>query len=207
MKLDPFYPIVDDVKWIACLVPLGVRLIQLRIKDAAIENITAQIEHARDLCRHYACQLIVNDYWQIAIDTKCDFIHLGQEDLDKADMPAIRRAGIKFGLSTHDESELERALAFDPDYIALGPIYPTILKAMPFAPQGLGRIGQWKRAIGDCPLVAIGGLTVERASGVFEAGADSASVVTDITLNADPSKRTKEWIDITQMAAHKPKNQ
>ena len=96
-------------------------------------------------------------------------------------------------MSTHDEAELDRALAFRPDYVALGPIYPTILKTMPFAPQGLAKLGHWKRRIGAIPLVGIGGISLERATGVLEAGADIAAVVTDITLNAHPETRTQAW--------------
>ena len=103
---------------------------------------------------------------------------------------------MRIGISTHDHAELERALALQPDYVALGPIYPTLLKQMPWAPQGLARITEWKRRIGNLPLVAIGGLTVERVPGVFAAGADSAAVVTDIVRNADPDLRTREWIEI-----------
>jgi thiamine-phosphate pyrophosphorylase len=150
------------------------------------------------LCRDAGCQLIVNDYWQVAIEEGCDFVHLGQEDLDSADLGAIRRAGMRLGISTHDDAELERALACDPDYVALGPVYPTLLKKMKWAPQGLEKIGEWKRRVGDLPLVAIGGLTVERAAGVRAAGADIASVVTDITLSADPEARTRAWIAATR---------
>ena len=113
---------------------------------------------------------------------------------------AIRRAGVRLGVSTHDDAELERALKLDPDYVALGPIYPTILKAMAFAPQGLERIGEWKRRVGAIPLVAIGGLTVERAKLCLAAGADIVSVVTDITLNSDPEARAREWIAATRPA-------
>ncbi|MDH5410662.1 MAG: thiamine phosphate synthase [Alphaproteobacteria bacterium] len=198
LKLDPFYLIVDSADWIDRLVPLGVGLVQLRIKDELEHTIRGQLRRARAACATHDCQLIVNDYWQLAMDEGCDFIHLGQEDLDGADIPAIRRAGLKVGISTHDRSELDRALSLDPDYIALGPIYPTILKKMPWQPQGLARIGEWKKLIGDIPLVAIGGLTVERLAGVFGAGADSAAVVTDITLNADPDARAREWIGATR---------
>ncbi|RUM08920.1 thiamine phosphate synthase [Rhizobium chutanense] len=194
MTLDPFYLIVDSTNWIRRLVPLGVKTVQLRIKDRALPEIRAEIREAAAICKAHACQLIVNDYWQVAIEEGCDFIHLGQEDLAAADLGAIREAGLKLGLSTHDETELAVALAAHPDYIALGPIYPTILKAMPWAPQGLERIGAWKARIGDIPLVAIGGLTVERIAGAFENGADSAAVVTDITRNSDPERRTREWI-------------
>jgi thiamine-phosphate pyrophosphorylase len=109
-------------------------------------------------------------------------------------MAALRRAGISIGVSTHDPGELDRALALEPDYVALGPIYPTKLKAMPWPPQGLPRITEWKRRIGATPLVAIGGLTVERLAGVFRAGADCAAVVTDVVKHSDPDARMGEWL-------------
>jgi thiamine-phosphate pyrophosphorylase len=199
--LDPFYVIVDSSAWIARLLPCGVRLVQLRVKDAIDEVLRAEIVRSKTLCEAAAAQLIVNDYWRLAIDLGCDFIHLGQGDLNTADLSAIRRAGIKFGVSTHDEQELFRALEAEPDYIALGPIYPTVLKKMPFAPQGLARIGEWKKRIGKIPLVAIGGITLERAPGVLKAGADSAAVVTDITLNADSERRARCWVEATRTFA------
>ncbi|MEL6197989.1 MAG: thiamine phosphate synthase [Pseudomonadota bacterium] len=196
--LDRFYPIFDSADWIARMLPLGVKLVQLRIKDRPEAETRAEIVRARDLCRAASAVLVVNDYWRIAIEERCDFVHLGQEDLDHADMPAIRGAGIRIGLSTHDDAELERALSHDPDYVALGPVYPTILKAMRFAPQGLERVGEWKRRVGDTPLVGIGGLTVERAAGVLAAGADIVSAVTDITLKDDPEARVRQWIEVTR---------
>jgi thiamine-phosphate pyrophosphorylase len=144
-----------------------------------------------------SCQLIVNDYWRLAIEEGCDFVHLGQEDLAEADLAAIRAAGLGLGVSSHDHRELDTALAAKPDYVALGPIYPTRLKKMKWAPQGLDRLGEWKSRIGTLPLVAIGGLNPERLDGVFAAGADSAAVVTDITLNQDPEAQTREWIEAT----------
>ncbi len=197
MKLDPFYLIVDSVGWIKRLVPLGVKLVQLRIKDQPDHVIRDQIRQSKEICAKHACQLIVNDYWQLAIEEGCDFIHLGQEDLAEADLEAIRTAGLKLGVSTHDGAELDTALAAKPDYVALGPVYPTILKKMKWAPQGLERIRIWKDQIAPLPLVAIGGLNPERLDGVFENGANSAAVVTDITLNADPEARTREWLERT----------
>ncbi len=198
MTLDPFYLIVDSAAWIRRLVPLGVKLVQLRIKNRTPEEIRAEIRESKAVCAASSCQLIVNDHWRLAIEEGCDFIHLGQEDLAAADLGAVRAAGLKLGLSTHDETELAKALAAEPDYIALGPIYPTTLKAMAWAPQGLDRIAQWKTHIGDMPLVAIGGLTVERLAGVFAHGADCGAVVTDITRNSDPESRTLEWIKATR---------
>jgi thiamine-phosphate pyrophosphorylase len=197
MKLEPFYPVVDSLDWLKRLLPCGARLVQLRIKEAGEAELRAQIVAAREICARAGAQLVVNDYWRLAIDLACDFVHLGQEDLATADLAAIRRAGIKLGLSTHDEAELETALSARPDYVALGPIFPTLLKKMPWAPQGLERIGVWKRKIGDLPLVAIGGLTPERGVEALRAGADSAAVVTDITLNADPEGRARQWVFAT----------
>jgi thiamine-phosphate pyrophosphorylase len=197
MKLDPFYLVVDSAEWIARLVPLGVKLVQLRIKDRTPAELRADIRTAKAICDAHRCQLIVNDHWQIAIEEQCDFIHLGQEDLAMAELDVIRSAGMKLGLSTHDDAELATALAADPDYVALGPLYPTVLKQMKWAPQGLPRLGAWKARIGDLPLVAIGGLNVERIDGVLTHGADSAAVVTDITRDADPEGRTKAWLSAT----------
>ena len=197
MKLDPFYLIVNSAAWIERLVPLGVKLVQLRIKDMDNNALRSEIRAAKAACERHACQLIVNDYWRLAVDEGCDFVHLGQEDLAEADVAAIRRAGMRLGLSTHDAAELDTALFAEPDYVALGPVYPTILKAMKWAPQGLDRIATWKRRVGAVPLIAIGGLNVERIAGVFAQGADSAAVVTDITLNPDPEARTREWLAVT----------
>ncbi|WP_029619780.1 thiamine phosphate synthase [Pseudorhizobium marinum] len=203
MKLDPFYLIVDSAAWISRLVPLGVRLVQLRIKNSAQAPLRQELRAAKAICAAHACQLVVNDHWKMAIEEGCDFIHLGQEDLAAADLAAIRKAGTRLGVSTHDEAELDTAFAVRPDYIALGPIYPTVLKPMPWSPQGLDRIAQWKMRISGIPLVAIGGLTVERAAGVLDRGADSAAVVTDITRNADPERRCTEWIAATRPVASK----
>lgn len=198
MTLDPFYPIFDSADWCERMVPLGIKLVQLRIKDKDDAELRAEIHAARDICKAHDCQLVVNDYWKLAIEEGCDFIHLGQEDLDNADLDAIRAGGVKLGISSHDEAELDRAMALQPAYIALGPVYPTILKKMKWHEQGLDRVGEWKTALGDIPLVGIGGMNVARAPGVFKAGADIVSVVTDITLNPDPEARVRQWIEITR---------
>lgn len=196
MSFPRFYPIFDNTDWLKRALPLGVKLVQIRIKDLPPEALLAELTLARDLCREHGATLVVNDYWREAIDLGCDFIHLGQEDLDIADIPAIRRAGIRLGLSTHDNAELDRALSFGPEYIALGPVWPTILKKMKWEQQGLDRVSEWKRLLGDTPLVAIGGMTPERAALAYEAGADIASAVTDITLNPDPEGRMREWLKV-----------
>jgi thiamine-phosphate pyrophosphorylase len=199
LMLDPFYLIVDSIAWLERLLPCGVKLVQLRIKDKPEAELRVEIAAGKALCDKYSALLVVNDYWKIAIDEACDYIHLGQEDLDTADIHAIRKAKIKIGISTHTQAELERALSFSPDYIALGPIYPTILKKMPFAPQGLEKLGEWRKRIGNLPLIGIGGLSIERGIDVLKAGANSAAAVTDITLNADPEARVKEWMEATRV--------
>ncbi|MTH66433.1 thiamine phosphate synthase [Paracoccus shanxieyensis] len=196
MKLPRFYPIFDNAAWLRRALPLGVKLVQIRIKDQAPARLLGELALARELCREHGATLVVNDHWREAIQLGCDFIHLGQEDLDTADLPAIRRAGIRLGVSTHDHAELDRALALRPDYIALGPVWPTILKQMKWDQQGLERVTEWRKLTGSIPLVAIGGVTPERATEAFAAGADVASAVTDITLNADPEGRIREWLRV-----------
>jgi thiamine-phosphate pyrophosphorylase len=197
VTLPRFYPIFDDVQWLHRMLPLGVKLVQLRIKDQPLDVVRAQLAEARDLCAQHGAILVVNDYWQLAIELGCEWLHLGQEDLDEADVDAIRAAGLKLGISTHDRAELDRALALSPDYVALGPVYPTILKKMKWHQQGLEKLTEWKELIGDVPLIAIGGMSVERSAGAFGAGADVVSAVTDITLNDDPEARLRAWLEAT----------
>ena len=198
MKLDRFYPIFDSLAWLERTLPLGVKLLQLRIKDMPEPALRPVVAKAQALCRSHDAVLVVNDHWRIAMDAGCDWVHLGQEDLDDADLDAIRRAGIRLGISTHDHAELDRALALEPDYVALGPVYPTILKKMKWTQQGLDRVAEWKRLIGELPLVAIGGMTPERAASAFAAGADIVSAVTDITLSDDPEDRVRHWLKATR---------
>ena len=196
--LDPFYPVVPDAGWVSKLVPVGTKLIQLRIKDQPEAEIRRQVREAKSVCLQHGADLIVNDYWQVAIDEGCAWVHLGQEDLVDADVKALRRANIKIGVSTHDHAELDKGLSIDPDYVALGPIWPTKLKQMPWGPQGTDRLAEWKKLIGDKPLVAIGGLTLERALLCLRSGADIASVVGDIVNHADPIGQAKAWIAATR---------
>lgn len=198
MRLDRFYPIFEDAAWVARMLREGVKLVQLRIKDKPQSTVNAQVKASTALCEEMGATLVVNDHWKSAMDAGAPWVHLGQEDLDIADVAAIRKAGLKLGISTHDDDELERALSLDADYIALGPVYPTILKKMKWDQQGLPKLTEWKERIGDIPLVAIGGMSVERASGAFDAGADIVAAVTDITLRRDPEARVREWLEVTR---------
>jgi thiamine-phosphate pyrophosphorylase len=194
LGLDVFYPIVPDADWLARLVPLGVRTVQLRIKDVPRDKVARQITASLEVARAHGCQLIVNDYWREAIDAGADWVHLGQEDLAAADLAAIKAAGMRIGISTHSEAELEIALAAAPAYVAFGPVYETKLKAMKWAPQGLDRVRQWKARIGDKPLIAIGGMTPQRAPAVLAAGALSVAVITDFMTAPDPERRVRDWL-------------
>ncbi len=194
MTLDRFYPVVPDADWVERVVGGGARLVQLRMKDVGAERLRADLSRAKRCCRLAGAQLVLNDFWELAIEEDVDFVHLGQGDLDGADLEALRRRGVRYGLSTHDPAELERALSAGPAYVALGPVYPTQLKVMPWAPQGLERVAEWKRRVGYVPLVAIGGITVPRVAGVLDAGADAIAVVTDLVTAPDPAARIAAWV-------------
>jgi len=198
---DRFYPVIDSLTWLARLTMLGVGTVQLRAKNLAHIDALALINDALKLTAGTKTKLVINDYWQAAIEARAQHVHLGQEDLAKADVGAIRRARLTLGLSTHDDEELANALKHKPDYIALGPIYETTLKKMRFAPQGVARITEWKKKIGKIPLVAIGGITLEKAGPIFAAGANSIAVVSDITQNKNPDARVRAWLGQVAKAA------
>ena len=198
---DRFYPVVDSVAWVARLAKLGVGTIQLRAKNLNDADALAIVKEALAATKGTNTRLVVNDYWRAAIAARAKHLHLGQEDLVDADLQAIRAAGLTLGLSTHDDEELATALRAKPDYVALGPIFPTTLKSMRFAPQGIAKITEWKRRVGDIPLVAIGGIKFEHAAEIFAAGADSIAVVSDVTQNADPDARVRQWLGEPAKAA------
>jgi thiamine-phosphate pyrophosphorylase len=191
---DRFYPIVDSLAWLQRLRALGVGTVQLRVKGLQHEAAVALVRAALDMLRGTETQLVVNDYWRAALEAGASHVHLGQEDLADADLPALRRAQISLGLSTHDDAELENALRAGPDYVALGPIFHTTLKSMRFAPQGSAKLTAWKRRVGTLPLVAIGGIKLEHAREIYAAGADSIAVVSDVTAHLDPEQRVRAWL-------------
>ena len=198
---DRFYPVVDSVAWVARLAKLGVGTVQLRAKElddgAALQIVTDALAATKGT----GTKVVVNDYWRAAIVAGAKHLHLGQEDLAEADLGAIRDAGLTLGISTHDDDELATALRAKPDYVALGPIFPTTLKSMRFGPQGIAKITEWKRRIGSLPLVAIGGIKLEHAAEIFAAGADSIAVVSDVTQNPDPDARVRQWLGSDAKAA------
>uniref|UniRef100_Q07PX0 Thiamine-phosphate synthase n=1 Tax=Rhodopseudomonas palustris (strain BisA53) TaxID=316055 RepID=Q07PX0_RHOP5 len=192
---DRFYAIVDSLAWVQRLAALGVGTVQLRAKNLDDGGALQLVTDALNAVKGTRTKLVINDYWRAAIVAGAQHLHLGQEDLAEADVHEIRKAGLTLGLSTHDDAELEAALSAQPDYIALGPIFPTTLKSMRFAPQGVPKITTWKQRVGSIPLVAIGGIKLEQAAEIFAAGADSIAVVSDVTQNPDPDARVRAWLD------------
>lgn len=209
MTLPPLYPIVDHPDWVDRLGRVGARLIQLRIKDGSDSELRVAIRAAQGFARRHRAILVINDHWRLALEEHVEWLHLGQEDLDNADMAAIRARGLRLGVSTHDGAELSRALSVRPDYIALGPIFPTTIKVLRFAPQGVERIGDWLTAIAEAtppgqkppPLVAIGGITLETARACLDQGAASVAIVSDILKAQNPEARCRALLAITQAGA------
>lgn len=195
-----FYPIFNSSDWLERLLPQGIKLAQLRIKHTDQPLLRAEIRRSLQLARQYGTALVINDHWQLALEEGAEWLHLGQEDIEQADVAAIRKAGMRLGISTHSHAELDTALSYQPDYLALGPVYPTQTKQMPWDPQGLERVSEWKQRIGNTPLCAIGGISLERAPGVFAAGADLIAVVSDITAAVNPAERVQNWLTLVNAA-------
>lgn len=189
------YPVVDTVEWIARLLEASVKTLQLRVKDLPDEEVEPAIIEAIALGKKYQARLFINDYWRLAVKHQAYGVHLGQEDLDTADLQAIYQAGLRLGVSTHDDAELARAVAVNPSYIALGHIFPTQTKDMPSAPQGLAELTRHiKQLDGSFPTVAIGGISIERAPSVLDCGVGSIAVVSAITQAADWRAATAELL-------------
>ena len=197
-----FYPVVPTAEWVVRLLSWGVRTIQLRIKaaDHTPEQIATEVMAAIAAGKAVAgAQVFINDHWQLALAGDVGGgggggaygVHLGQEDLDTADISALRAAGVRLGLSTHTPAELARAKAVQPSYLAIGPIYPTTLKVMPYAPVGLDNLAAWTKLAAPYPVVAIGGISLERLPGVLACGVNGVAVVSAVTLAADPERAVR----------------
>lgn len=190
------YPVVDSVEWIERLLKAGVKTLQLRIKDKRDEEVESDVIAAIELGRRFDARLFINDYWQLAIKHQAYGVHLGQEDLETTDLSAIREAGLRLGVSTHDDMEIDVALAARPSYIALGHVFPTQTKQMPSAPQGLAQLARHIARLGDYPTVAIGGISLARAPAVLETGVGSIAVVSAITQAADWRAATEQLLQL-----------
>lgn len=194
-NIPNFYPIVDSYEWIERIVPLGVKIIQLRIKNKSLGEVFEQASLAKRVCEKYNCMFFLNDYWEIALDLNLCGVHLGYEDQQEADLVKIRQHNLYLGLSTHSIEELNTALRISPSYVALGPIFETTLKKMQFAPQGVAKVTEWRELIPrHIPLVAIGGIKLSDSKAIYDAGANSIAVVSDVTQNAHPEERVNCWL-------------
>ena len=195
-----FYPVVPTAAWVERLLGWGVRTIQLRIKtaDHMPAEISAQIIASIEAGKAVpGAQVFINDHWQLALRAGAYGVHLGQEDLDVADIEALKSAGLRLGLSTHTPDELARAKAVQPSYLAIGPIYPTTLKVMPYNSVGLVQLSEWAKLAAPYPVVAIGGISLDRLPGVRNClpGAwDGVAVVSAVTLAADPQQATLQGL-------------
>ena len=205
-----FYAVVPTAEWVQRLLSWGVRTVQLRAKSADHSALALDREvHAAVAAGRLVpgAQVFINDHWELALKAGAYGVHLGQEDLDTADLNALRAASIRLGLSTHTPAELARAKAYQPSYLAIGPVYPTTLKVMPYEPVGLERLKAWALAAAPCPVVAIGGISLMRLPGVIaclSGELDGAAVVSAVTLAADPMQAAHEGLQLAASATAGP---
>jgi thiamine-phosphate pyrophosphorylase len=176
------YAVLPSAEWVEQVLDQGVKTVQLRRKSSDSGDLKQEIERSVAAGVKHQAQLFINDHWQAAIAAGAYGVHLGQEDVDTADLNAIAEAGLRLGLSTHGYYEMLKALHFKPSYLALGAVFPTTTKVMPTAPQGLSRLARYVRLLdGIVPLVAIGGVNGSVLQQVLSTGVGSAAVVRAIT--------------------------
>ncbi|MBR7887992.1 thiamine phosphate synthase [Marinomonas sp. A79] len=187
------YPVVDSVEWLALVLEQGVQIAQLRIKDPDDPELEDKITQAICLGEQFDAQVFINDHWPQAVALGAYGVHLGQEDLEEADLALIQKAGLLLGISTHGYYEIARGQSICPSYIALGHIFPTQTKQMPSQPQGLKRLEHYATLLHEhFPTVAIGGINAERFPLVAQTGVNSVAVVTAITQSAEPEAAIRE---------------
>lgn len=187
------YPVVDSIEWLEKLLPLGLEIIQLRVKNKAENELESIIKQAVALSKQFRTRLFINDYWPLAIKHGAYGVHIGQEDLLDADLEAIQQAGLRLGISTHGCYEFLLAQQLRPSYLAVGAIFPTKTKDMTGQIQGIDNLKQMLNLTDTIPVVAIGGINLERASGVWQTGVDSIAVVTAITESKNYQQAVEEF--------------
>jgi hydroxymethylpyrimidine kinase/phosphomethylpyrimidine kinase/thiamine-phosphate diphosphorylase len=190
------YPVVDSYEWLSVLLPLGVTTIQLRIKNKMGDALEQEIKLSIELAKKYHARLFINDYWEFAIRHDAYGVHLGQEDLQHANLEKIRDANLRLGISTHCYWEAARAHACRPSYIACGPIYATTSKIMPFSPQGIPMLKRWRRTLSSYPIVAIGGINRERLPEVLATDVDGIAMISAITKTEQPLLSTSQFLHV-----------
>ncbi|QMT59690.1 thiamine phosphate synthase [Legionella sp. PC997] len=190
------YPVVDRFSWVERLLNLGVKTIQLRVKEQT-KSLEEEMRRSIALAKKYQATLFINDYWEMALELNAEAVHLGQSDLDTADLEALRKQGILLGVSTHCYYEVARAHALRPSYIAIGPIFPTTSKVMSFTAQGIEGLQRWTRTL-HYPLVAIGGINIERMPAVVATGIQGVALISAITEAEDPQQSTLKLLNLME---------
>jgi thiamine-phosphate pyrophosphorylase len=199
--LDAALLTVSETECAQRLADAGVRLLQYRNKSASSR---ALFESSRELGSQLSRQgvsFVVNDRADIASLADAGGVHVGQEDLSVEAAREIIGAEKWVGVSTHNVEQFERAAATSADYIAVGPVFCTSTKIRPDPVVGVDFV-QRMRALTDKPIVAIGGITLDRAAEVIRAGADSVAVASDILRAPDPGRRARQYINLLEAANH-----
>jgi thiamine-phosphate pyrophosphorylase len=185
------YAVLPDAQWVARMAQAGVKTLQLRFKSEDPDAIRQEVRLSVQAVRGTDSVLFINDHWQIAIEEGAYGVHLGQEDMQDAPLEQLRMAGLRLGLSTHGYAEMLRADAANPSYLALGAIFPTTLKRMATAPQGLSRLNAYAALMQHHALVAIGGIDEGRIPSVMQSGVGSIAVVRAITGASHPEQAAR----------------
>ena len=200
------YAVLPDAAWVARMAQAGVPTVQLRFKSDDTDAIAREVHAAVRAVQGTPARLFINDHWRIAIDAGAYGVHLGQEDMAEAPLARIREAGLRLGLSTHGYAEMIRADAVSPSYLALGAVFPTTLKRMKTAPQGLGRLSAYARLMRQHPLVAIGGIDPARIGDVMRSGVGSIAVVRAITAETEPERAAQTLQDLMRAGREAAEN-
>jgi thiamine-phosphate pyrophosphorylase len=183
------------------LAEAGVRLLQYRNKSASPRQYLASSRELAELLCPRGVSFFVNDRPDVAVLAGGIGVHVGQDDLDVGQARRVVGHERLVGISTHNLEQFEQAAASSADYIAVGPIFNTSSKANPDPIVGLDLLRK-ARKLTDKPIVAIGGITLERAVATIEAGADSVAVISGILSAPDPAQRAREYINTLQTAKH-----
>jgi thiamine-phosphate pyrophosphorylase len=183
------------------LAEAGVRLLQYRNKSAPARRYLASSRELAEALRPHGVSFFVNDRPDVAFLAGATGVHVGQDDLDVEQARSVAEPDKLVGVSTHNLEQFQKAAVSTADYIAVGPVFSTSSKANPDPVVGLDFIRSVRR-LTDKPLVAIGGITLERASSVIEAGADSVAVISGILSAPDPAQRARQYIEVLKAAKH-----
>jgi hydroxymethylpyrimidine kinase / phosphomethylpyrimidine kinase / thiamine-phosphate diphosphorylase len=188
------YPIVDSIEWLEKLLPTGVRTLQLRIKNKQGEELENEIRKSIELAKKFETRLFINDYWELAIRFGAYGVHLGQEDLSNASVQKIYEAGLRLGISTGSYYEVAKAHAYNPSYIACGPIFATSSKQTKSKTQGLQQLRRWRKIL-NYPIVAIGGIDANNFADVLSTNVDGVAMISFIKEHKNPIMVTQRLLN------------